>query len=223
MADPIAALARQLDVDLLRLQATAQNVANANAPGYRAARVFMAEGVPTLRADLRTAGALDATGGALDLALVGSGWLVIATPDGERYTRAGDLKRLADGTLATQDGHAVLGSEGPIRLTNAPVVIDGQGLVTQDGEVRGRLRLADLPDPAKARLVGASAFAYDGEVGVTGGVRVVQGALERANVDVTDEMVRMMEATRHAESVQRAIGAYEQAMATALNELGRNR
>lgn len=225
MPDPIAMLGRQLDADLLRLQAVSQNVANANTAGYRAARLAVAQGdaPATLRSDLRTAGALDPTGGALDVAIIGAAFFAVATPDGERYTRAGDLKRLADGTLATATGQAVLGVDGPIQIPDAPVTIDATGTVSHAGAKLAQLKLVTLPDVTRAHLAGPGLFAYDGEVGDGSGARVVQGVLERSNVDVTDEMVRMMETSRHAESVQRAIGAYEQMMATALQELGRNR
>lgn len=225
MPDPIAALSRQLDADLLRLQAVAQNVANANTAGYRAARLAVAKGdeAATLRADLRTPGALEPTGGALDLALIGSAFLAVETPQGERYTRAGDLRRLDDGTLATSEGHAVLGTDGPIRLPDEAVTFDASGAVLREGVPVAQLKLVALPDAARAHLAGPGLFAYDGEVAEATGTRVVQGVLERANVDVTDEMVQMMETTRHAESVQRAIAAYEQMLATALEQLGRGR
>lgn len=223
MPQPVAALARQLDADLLRAEAAAQNIANAQTPGFRAARLAFGPKGAELRPDLRTPGGLDSTGQALDVAVIGPGWLVVETPEGTRYTRTGELRRLSDGTLATVAGHPVLGHDGPIRIADAPVVIDAQGTLTQDGVARGRLRVVTLPDLAAVLLAGPGLFAFDGEVTDARDARVVQGALERANVDVTDEMVRLMSAARHAESVQRALGAYEQALATALTELGRNR
>jgi flagellar basal-body rod protein FlgF len=50
----------------------------------------------------------------------------------------------------------------------------------------------------------------------------VQGALERANVDAADEMLRLMETTRHIDSVRRAISTYDQMLDRGINNLGNN-
>jgi flagellar basal-body rod protein FlgG len=50
----------------------------------------------------------------------------------------------------------------------------------------------------------------------------MQGALERSNVDPAEQTVRLMETTRHAESVQRAISIYDKAMGIGINSLGEN-
>ena len=63
------------------------------------------------------------------------------------------------------------------------------------------------------------AWRYTGPVAQWQG-SVVQGALEHANVDAAYETIRLMEVTRHAESVQRAISIYDKAMDTGINHLG---
>ena len=52
--------------------------------------------------------------------------------------------------------------------------------------------------------------------------KVEQGAIEASNVDAADESIRLMELTRHVESVQRAISIYDKAMETGINRLGEN-
>jgi flagellar basal-body rod protein FlgF len=52
--------------------------------------------------------------------------------------------------------------------------------------------------------------------------RVQQGALEQSNVDPGEEMVRVMALSRHAQSVQRAIQAYDAALQEGINHIGDN-
>jgi flagellar basal-body rod protein FlgF len=109
------------------LQATANNVANANTDGYKADKAVFAEylkkekqahlpehpelryaGVDELWVD-HTIGSIKFTGRKLDTALHGDGWFTVSTPQGERYTRAGSFVMDRAGILRTPDGHEVLG------------------------------------------------------------------------------------------------------------------
>ena len=54
-------------------------------------------------------GSLSATGGDLDVAIDGHGYLEVTLPSGaSAYTRDGGLKRSADGQIVTSDGHPVV-------------------------------------------------------------------------------------------------------------------
>ena len=54
-------------------------------------------------------GALTETGGSLDLAIEGQGYLEVTLPNGDpAYTRDGALKRNGDGLIVTSDGFAVV-------------------------------------------------------------------------------------------------------------------
>jgi flagellar basal-body rod protein FlgG len=54
-------------------------------------------------------GSLDATGGDLDLAIDGAGYLEVEMPSGQiGYTRDGALKRSADGLIVTSEGYPVV-------------------------------------------------------------------------------------------------------------------
>jgi len=63
-------------------------------------------------------GALIATHAPLDIALEGSGFLEVSTPNGVRYTRQGSLKLAMDGRLVTSEGYPVLAAQ-PGGLTAA--------------------------------------------------------------------------------------------------------
>src|SRR5215471_6740166 len=59
-------------------------------------------------------GPLQRTGNPLDVAINGNGFLVINTPQGERYTRNGALQVNQQGELVTSEGYQVLSDGGPI-------------------------------------------------------------------------------------------------------------
>src|SRR3546814_19768106 len=57
-------------------------------------------------------GKIQATGNTLDIAINGSGYMAVDTPQGRRYTRDGHLRMDADRRLVTSGGHPVLDDPG---------------------------------------------------------------------------------------------------------------
>ncbi|MES2790393.1 MAG: flagellar hook-basal body complex protein, partial [Planctomycetota bacterium] len=57
-------------------------------------------------------GSLESTGNPLDLAIQGKGYFAVQTPQGERYTRAGNFTINAQGQLSTLNGDLVLDDAG---------------------------------------------------------------------------------------------------------------
>lgn len=84
-------------------------------------------------------GHLRVTQSPLDVALEGSGFIEVSTPNGVRYTRQGSLKIAMDGRLVTSDGNPVLASQpGGLAAQPAASVQPGQGgLATQGGVAAG--------------------------------------------------------------------------------------
>jgi flagellar basal-body rod protein FlgF len=198
----------------------ANNLANANTPGFRAEManaqsVWLNNGnayssatvsEQVVNADM-TAGTVNQTGRNLDVALEGDAMLTVQGDDGqEAYTRRGDLQVSSSGLLTTGDGKPVMGSGGPITLPPADsisIAPDGKILIVPTGgdasqpqEVE-RLRLVSPKGTAIAKQM-------DGLFGVKGGgtlpedpdARVQAGALETSNVSSTDALVQMIEASR---------------------------
>ena len=152
-------------------------------------------------------GALERTGSPLDVAIDGKGYLVVQTPRGQRYTRNGALAINATGQLVTSEGDQVLGTGGPItfQLTDHDVTISPSGIVTvRDGAgtadaSRGQLQLASFDQQQKLLKDGGSTFMAPN--GVNAGpappdTRVLQGSLEKSNVNAVAEMARMIQITR---------------------------
>ncbi len=223
MSDTLLAISRSLSADVQTLATISHNVANMNTPGYRATRA-----IPEFADQLRVRAALDQGDGGLkqtdrrlDLALRGPGFFVIERNGVPLLTRAGEFRVDGEGLLVTSAGDRVLGTSGPIVMPEGDVRVDPQGEIWSGARPIDRVHVVSAPDPGRLRPAGGSAYAYDGQLEVWTG-NVMQGALERSNVDPAEQTVRLMETTRHAESVQRAISIYDKAMGTGINSLGEN-
>lgn len=206
-------------------QATiANNLANANTIGFRQeianassqyvdgqtfkSRVQQAEQV--ISADMNK-GAVTQTGNMLDVAMNGEAMLAVQADDGsEAYTRRGDLKLSDSGLLTTGDGKPVLGEGGPITLPaydSLNIAQDGSiWIVPQGGEASQpqRIDALKLVNPTGSTI----AKGLDGLFReVNGGVAaqdplatVTSGALEGSNVNATQSLVQMIEASRSWET-----------------------
>jgi flagellar basal-body rod protein FlgF len=152
-------------------------------------------------------GVIQQTGNPLDVALDGSGFLVVQTPNGQqRYTRNGALQVNASGQLVTSQGYQVLGDSGPIVIqpTDRDIVINQDGSIrvregasTNDSS-RGRLRVVEFANPHLLQKDGASTFTAPAAVQpqTAKDTRVVQSAVEKSNVQGVIEMTRLIDVTR---------------------------
>jgi flagellar basal-body rod protein FlgG len=173
------------------------------------------------RVDFR-AGSLATTGRDLDLAIDGQGFFVLATPNGQRYTRNGSFTRRADGLLTTAEGEAVLGEGGQIRLGPGKITVDQDGTIRTGETVAGRLRVVEFDGTGLDRESGARFRAIPGATPRPGAGKVIGGALEQANVGVVDRMVALTEIKRSFEALQRgATVLMNDIDGRAINELGR--
>ena len=175
-------------------------------------------------------GAVKQTENDFDIALEGSGFLTVQTPQGERLTRNGAFLVNSDGYLVTKTGDLVLGENGPIKLKKNNFVIDQDGTVWQNstfaaddkrlvspaGEPVGEHRAGG---PPAARRRQAQALPAEGgqllladhrRVGPgrrssarRPGPKVRQGFLEGANVNAVTEMVEMIEVNRAYDANQK--------------------
>ncbi len=203
----------------------AHNIANADTPGFRAARpVFgsvlerqQAAGAPpggrTVafaqdRATWRDAapGGLQRTGNPLDVALSGEGFFAVETPRGERFTRAGRFTLDPDSRVVDPDGNAVLGADGrPIELPpgSSRIEVLGDGTLRTEAGVAGQLRVVRFADAQALQAEGDRLFAAPAGTAPEAVERpgVVQGAVEGSNVRPVLELTRMTDELRHFQFV----------------------
>jgi flagellar basal-body rod protein FlgF len=152
-------------------------------------------------------GALERTGNPLDVAVDGNAYFVVQTARGQRYTRNGAFQVNGAGQLVTSNGDQVLGSSGPITFqsTDHDIVISSSGIITvREGNAtidsqRGSLQLASFANPQALQKDGASTFKASPGVASTpasADTRVVEGMIEKSNVNGVVEMARMIQITR---------------------------
>ncbi len=218
--------ARSLSYYTKLQNAVANNLANAGSAGYKAdrvtARMLAGQTQPIAVNTLDLAqGNIRDTGRSLDVALQGSGFLVVDTPNGERFTRGGSLALDASGQLVDQHGNAVLGTDGPLILHGKQIDIQPDGTVSVDGKAVGQLRLETLKDPGALKKEGAGLFVSDtpGEPGT--GLSVQQGSLEDANVDPLMGTVDLINIQRAYTANIDALKAMDSVMATVTSDVGR--
>lgn len=236
----LVALSRQM-VLRRELDVIANNVANMNTVGFRReALALEAYEMPVARANTfrrpdrietfvadwmsatdYAAGEIVQTGNPLDVALEGDGFLVVETPAGERYTRAGNLTLDATGTLVTPDGDPVLGEGGRIVFAaeEGDIAIGRDGTIATSAGAKGRLRLVRFDDPRTLQHAGENLFAGANPLPAPA-TRVMQGAIENSNVNGIEEMTRLVEVTRAYEQVARMVEDQDDLRSRAIQRLG---
>lgn len=226
-----------------RLDIISNNLANVNTPGFKKDKMLFESMLagdvnppafpqgstadPILQKDSvyidYSAGSVAQTGNPLDVAIDGDGFFMVSTPNGPAYTRQGNFRISADGTLVTSDGYPVLGDGGPVKIPGGSVDIDSTGLVTVDSIPSGTITLVDFPKPYKFTKTGSALLVPSDPQAkaepATGTVR--QGHLEGSNVETITEMVQMIETSRYFDTCQRVIRGFDDMAAKAVGDLGR--
>ena len=237
----------------MRVEVISNNLANMSTTGYNARRAEFADlhyqqmarpgtinatngavlptgiqlglGVrPTSVSMMLEQGSLAATGGELDIAIEGAGYLEVTLPDGTpAFTRDGALKLTGEGQVVTADGHTVV-PDITVPEDARSLSINPQGEVWAYflGETQpallGQLTLANFTNPKGLEAIGSNLFletnasgpsvvATPGEDGL-GTLR--QGYLEESSVDPVKEVTDLIAAQRGYELNSKVITASDQ-------------
>lgn len=130
-----------------------------------------------------------------DYAIVGEGFFTIQMGNGQiGYTRNGNFMLDDNNQLVTMDGDMVL------MAGDRPLISDFNDY-------------QQLVHMGNAIFTGAGAFTIDGEL--------QQGFLEMSNVNIADEMVKMIEVAREFEANQKLLHAADETLTKAVNDIGR--
>lgn len=169
-------------------------------------------------------GALTQTGGDLDLAIEGDGYLEVTLPSGlSGFTRDGGLKRSPDGLIVTSDGYPL--------VPNITIPDDARAISINAGgevfayfndrveaELLGQFTLAGFANEKGLEAIGSNLFI---ETAASGGPQVVtpgqdglgtlrQGYLEESSVDAVREITELIKAQRGYELNAKVITAADQ-------------
>lgn len=170
-----------------------------------------------------SAGSVEMTGNDLDVAIeTENGFFVVGTPDGERYTRAGDFAIDSTGRLVTADGKPVLGDGGEITFASEEtgITIAHDGTISSSAGLKGTLRIADFPDTTVLSKAGDNLYAANVAPQAPAFVRVRQGALEKSNVSSVEELTAMLDVQRAYERISNMVKQQNDLNARAIERLG---
>lgn len=249
--------AQQMQVDTI-----ANNIANVNTSGFKRSRLaFKSLLYQTLREPGATGasgqqdatglqvgsgtevsssqkifeqGALNLTGGPLDLAIEGEGFFRVTGPSGEEYyTRNGNFRKDEQGRVVTPEGYP-LDPQITLGQDVMAFAIGRDGTVTtytrEDdiGTNAGQINLYRVPNSAGLKAQGGNYFtvtqssgaAQSQQPGTNGTGEVVQGAVEGSNVQTVNELVSLIVAQRNYEVNSRAIRVSDE-MLQQVNQLVR--
>ena len=229
------ALKRQMSV-------VANNLANMNTAGYKAGSLQFEEYLmPVARMndlsgqDRRLSYVLDGSiyrsfqeggfeqsGNELDVAISGDGWLVVDTPDGERYTRNGQLKLDSEGQMVTPAGYPVLGEGGPITFGSdeSGIKIAKDGTISTSQGTKDRLRVVKFENNAALSKQGETLFSTAQQPEAAEDARILQGVVEKSNVQPITELTRMIETVRAYTSVSQMLAREQDLRRQAIEQLG---
>ena len=172
-------------------------------------------------------GAFQATGNPLDVMIDGPGYLSVQTPEGgTAYTRAGMIKVLESGQLATSGGQILLGDNGqPISVPadqRNGIAITAEGTIVGGAGALGRLAVTVFDDERGVDPRGDGMMTgQGGRVLTAAETRLKIGGVEGSNVQPIVETTNMVEILRSYQSSQRMSESLNEMRKNAIGRLGR--
>lgn len=157
-------------------------------------------------------GGIEETRRSMDLAINGNGYFTMAVPGGTALTRNGRFFLNNEGYLTDTAGNRVLGVNGPIRLQSDRFTVDESGGVYESNMLTNQLRITVPANPDAVQKQGEGFYAYAGAAANFDG-RIVQGALEASNVNLTSEMAGMIEDSRAFQTCAQVVRTMDEMMA----------
>ena len=226
-----------------RLDVTANNLANMNTVGFKREQPVFREYVEKTDSTVKpakqtsfvldygavhdiSAGAFQVTGNPLDVMIDGPGYLAVEAPGGgTAYTRAGYVKVLETGELATSGGQRLLG-EGGKPITVAPedagkLSIGSDGSVNGPNGPVGRLTVTVF-DEAGMDPRGDGMFnGSNGRELTAAETHLKTGGVEGSNVNAITETTDMIEILRAYQTSQHISDSMSDMRKQAIDKLGR--
>lgn len=232
-----AALRRRMDV-------AANNLANMSTAGFKREAPVFREYVENTASAVEPAkqtsfvldfgavhdasqGAFEATGNPMDVMIDGPGYFAVEAPGGgTAYTRAGYLKLLDTGEIATAGGQKILGEGGK------PIVVPpeeaGRISIGTDGTVNGangplgRIQVTQFGGEASVDPRGDGLYSgIGGQPLAAAQTRLKSGGVEASNVNPIAETTDMVEILRAYQTSQQLANSMSDLRKRAIEQLGK--
>ncbi|MEG0898813.1 MAG: flagellar hook-basal body protein [Oscillospiraceae bacterium] len=159
-----------------------------------------------------------------DMAILGEGFFVVKNADGEELlTRNGQFDVDDDGFLILRDVGKVQSTKGDIKLADSDFTVSKLGEITVGDKKGGTLKIVK-PENIETLSNIAHGMMRDSKPDawkqVKENIAVVSGCYERSNVDVTDEMTRIIAAQRMFQSCSQAVKMIDTTEAKLMEKIG---
>ena len=185
-------------------------------------------------------GSFKVTDQTTDFAIAGKGFFAIAFTDKDgntsiKYTRDGAFKVDSQGYLVTADGDHVLnatvslnsnaGQANWVRVDpTQPFKVNQLGYIMQGDAVVGTLGMVDIDNYDYIEKYGENLYNLtEGGRIIAANGEIEQGVLETSNVNVVNEMVKMITIQRAYEAGQKVMTSIDGTLDVAANQIGRTK
>lgn len=174
-----------------------------------------------------TQGSLESTGRPVDMAVKGNGFFLIESETyGQVLTRNGQFEIDSDGDLYLPGVGKVLNDgEDTINLESANFNVSPNGVISIDGEEADALYIAVPGEDSVLKSVGNGVFQVNEEGSYeqaeAGAYGILQGTLEKSNINMAQEMSKIIAGQNHYNSCTQIIKMYDKINELTVNQIGR--
>lgn len=185
-------------------------------------------------------GGIITTGNALDMAITGNGFFKLQDGEETVFTRAGSFRIDKEGYIVNNLGQRLVGTDDePIKFDedNLPlsnIMISKDGTITAtsknggdpiEPDQGGRVGLVDFPNVQGLKKIGDTQWVQSNDSGAPTDIsnppanigKIMSGALEASNVDLTDQLVNMIIAQRNFQANAQTITTNNTLTQTVIN------
>ncbi|HRD19634.1 MAG TPA: flagellar hook-basal body protein [Fervidobacterium sp.] len=231
--------------DFTRIDTLSNNLANVETNGYKADspafRTYMEEEIYRIKPEpenrrsevksvgqieqalivdeirtLFTQGNLEQTGVETNFAIDGNGFFAVNKNGTVYYTRNGEFIADENRRLVNTQGYTLLDINGnEIIFPEGGSVGQDGNIFDANGNIVATVGIYNLSNPRK---IGETLF--NGDAQQSDDFRILSGFVEKSNVNAVREMVKMIEAQRHYDSVSKAIYVHDELLNKVINNVG---
>ncbi len=213
-----------------KLEAVSNNLANADTNGFKKDSISFDRQFKAMINKDFSQGSILTTGNPLDFAISGKGFFKIDTQEGIKYTRNGNFTLDANGILVDQNGNFVMGQAGAIAIDSDDVAkelaVNQNGEISLAGELVDTLDIVTFANIKNVERDAMNLLSYKGDTAdeIQAEQALVQHkALEKSNIKVVEEMVRMIDYHRMFETFTKSMMTFDEIDSKAINDVGKLR
>ena len=174
-------------------------------------------------------GSFESTGNTFDLAIAGEGFFAIQTPQGIRYTRNGAFFKNQNGVLQDIRGYNLLDTRGnaitiPANTADSRITVGGDGSIFINGQNQplAQIQIVQFDNRLAVQKQGDNLFyAVNNAQPQPATGQVMQGLLEKSNVEIVREMVELIHNHRLYEANAKAVTTQDPMLDNSVNQVGR--